>query len=141
MKAVVFSTQSFEKELLARANNKRHDITLISNPLNLDTVHFAEGKDVAIVSENDDLSKPVILKLQKFGVKYISNRSSEAHHIDRQAAGEAGMKIAIVLSTDATQIALQTIKNLDNWQANKCVGSACACANSCQTVKKGVAND
>ncbi|MEO5911221.1 MAG: lactate dehydrogenase [Pelobium sp.] len=136
MKAVVFSTQSFEKELLAKANNKKHEITLIANPLTLETAYFAEGKEVVIVSERDHLSEQVILELQKYGISYISNRTGETHHIDRQAVGRAKMKIAIVLSNDTTEIAKQTIKNLDNWQAGKCTGNACACANSCQKPKK-----
>jgi D-lactate dehydrogenase len=33
------------------------------------------------------------------------------------------------------EIANKTIHNLDNWQNGKCVGTACACANSCQKEK------
>ena len=37
------------------------------------------------------------------------------------------------LTKEALQgIADQTIKNLDLWQQNKCVGKACACAKNCQ---------
>ena len=37
------------------------------------------------------------------------------------------------LTKEALQeIANQTIKNLDQWQMNKCVGAACACGNECQ---------
>lgn len=40
------------------------------------------------------------------------------------------------LTTEALQeIADKTIKNLDMWQASKCVGDACACANSCRKEK------
>ena len=57
MKAVVYSIKSFEKEYLAKANQKKHDITLIANPLSVDTVSFARGKDAVIVFKNDDLVK------------------------------------------------------------------------------------
>ena len=72
MKAVVYSTHSFEKELLAKANHKKHDITLISNSLNLDTATFAKGKDAIVVSTNDDVSASVIEKLKSYGIKYIA---------------------------------------------------------------------
>jgi D-lactate dehydrogenase len=56
MKAVAYSIKTFEKEYLAKANQKKHDITLISNPLGPDTVIYAEGKDAVIVFTNDDVS-------------------------------------------------------------------------------------
>ncbi len=140
MKAVVYSTQSFEKEFLAKANKKNHDITLISNALGIDTVNFAEGKDAVIVYKNDDVSAPVIKKLKEFGIKFIATRSSDTTNIDIKAAGAAGMKVANVPQhfSDQTEaeinqtIAEQIIKNLNNWQAKKCAGKACACADACQ---------
>ena len=44
MKAVAYSIKPFEKEFLAKANQKKHDITLISNPLGIETVIYAKGK-------------------------------------------------------------------------------------------------
>ncbi|ADY50958.1 D-isomer specific 2-hydroxyacid dehydrogenase NAD-binding protein [Pseudopedobacter saltans DSM 12145] len=96
MKAIVYSTKTFEKELLAKANFKKHDITLISNPLNIETVSYAEGKDAVIVSCNDDLSTPVIDKLAEFGIKYISTRSGDVENINRDTAAKYGIKIAHV---------------------------------------------
>ncbi len=96
MKAIVYSTKTFEKELLAKANFKKHDITLISNPLNIDTVSYSEGKDAVIVFSNDDLSTPVIDRLAEFGIKYISTRSGDIANINRDAAAKYGIKIAHV---------------------------------------------
>ncbi|OAQ39216.1 hypothetical protein A5893_11150 [Pedobacter psychrophilus] len=140
MKAVVYSTQPFEKEFLAKANQKMHEITLISNALGMDTVNFAEGKDAVIVFTKDDLSAPVIQKLKEFGIKYITTRSADTTNIDKKAASAAGMKVANVPEDFSNltkagayqKIAEQSIKNLNNWQANKCVGKACACGISCQ---------
>lgn len=132
MKAIVYSTQFFEKELLAKANHKKHDITLISNPLNSDTVYFAEGKDAVIVTSTDNLTTEVIKKLSFLGIKFISNRTSNTQHINTEVAGYEGIKIAKVDAHDFEDMAKQTIKNLDNWQNNKCVGSNCACALSCK---------
>ena len=58
MKVVAFSVKEFEKEFVARANQKQHDITLISNSLSLDTAIYAQGKEAVLVSIYDDLSEP-----------------------------------------------------------------------------------
>lgn len=105
MKAVVYSIKSFEKEYLAKANQKKHDITLISNPLGIDTVGFAKGKDAVVVFTNDDVSAPVIEKLKNLGVKYIATRSVGTDHIDCEAATAADIKIANVPSYSPQSIA------------------------------------
>ncbi len=136
MKAVVYSIQAFEKEFIAKANHKKHDITLISNTLNLQTVQFAEGKDVVVVTVNDDLSADVISALKKLNVRYIANRSNNTDHIDKIQASILGIKIANVFDLEPQEIAMQTIRNLDNWQANKCNGKTCACGNPCISKSK-----
>ena len=105
MKAVAYSIRNFEKELIAKANQKKHDITLISNPLNEKTAIYAEGKDAVIVFTNDDLSKPVIDILADFGIRYIATRSVGIDHIDREAAGQRNIKIANVPSYSPEAIA------------------------------------
>lgn len=109
MKAVVYSSKPFEKEYLAKANHKKHDITLISNPLGIDSANFAEGKDAVVVFTNDDVSAPVIEKLKNFGIKYIATRSVGTDHIDREAASAAGMKIANVPNYSPQSIAEHAI--------------------------------
>lgn len=94
MKAVAFSIKSCEKELLIKANQKKHDITLISNRLSLDTISYAQGKDAVIVFSCDDLSAPVIKKLKEIGVKYITTRTTGTDHIDLIEAGKAEIKVA-----------------------------------------------
>jgi hypothetical protein len=127
MKAVAYNIEPFEKEFLAKANQKKHDITLIANPLNHDTVNYAAGKDVVIVFTNDDISASVIEKLAGLGVKHIFTCCPKAETIDQEAAITYGIKISTISSDllhkktkDAfREIADQTIKNLDLWQQNK----------------------
>jgi len=144
MKVVAYSIKSFEKEFLAKANQKKHDITLISNSLSLETAIYAEGKDAVIVFTNDDVSELVINKLAELGIKYIATRSAETDHIDKTAALNKGIKLAHVLISPypdfltnevLQQIADQTIQNLDNWQQNKCVGKACVRAKNCRAIE------
>lgn len=96
MKVVAYSIQAFEKEFLIKANQKKHDITLISNALTEETVGFAAGKDAVIVFTNDDVSKSIIEKLAGFGVRFITTRSVGTDHIDKIAAAERGLKVANV---------------------------------------------
>ena len=140
MKAVSYNVKPFEKEFLAKANQKKHDITLIANPLGIDTVNYAEGKDAAIVFTDDDVSALVIRQLAALGVKYIVIRSADTGHIDKRAASIYGIKLANVpapsiqentTTTYLQAVANQTIKNLDLWQQGKCVGNACACEKNC----------
>ena len=105
MKAVAYSIRAFEREFLAKANNKKHDITLIANPLAPDTTMYAEGKEAVIVFTNDDVSAAVIDKLAILGVKYIITRSTGTDHIDRVAADKHNIKVLNVPSYSPQAIA------------------------------------
>jgi D-lactate dehydrogenase len=140
MRVVAYSIKSADKEPLAIANRKKHEITLISNSLSEETVLYAEGKDAVIVFTDDDVSSSVIDKLAAMGVKYIATRSTATTHLDHEAAGKRGIKIANVphsalfplnLADLPMALAEETIKNLDKWQKNKCLGEACVCSRSC----------
>ena len=130
MKVVAYSVKPFERESLAKANQKKHDITLIFNSLSLETAIFAAGKQAVIVFSSDDVCAAVIDKLAQLGIKYITTRSTSTGHIDKLAAARNGIKLANV--PEQLDIAGQTIKNLDLWEMNKCVGKACICAKACK---------
>lgn len=132
MKVVAYSIKPSEKEFLAKANQKKHDITIISNPLGIDTVAYAAGKDAVIVFNNDDVSAPVIEKLAALNIRFIVTGSAETDHIDKSVAAKFGIKLSTVTPGLPQDIADQTINNLDLYQQKKCVGDACACANSCR---------
>ncbi|MDP9077045.1 MAG: lactate dehydrogenase [Bacteroidota bacterium] len=126
MKAVAYDIEPFEKEFLARANQKKHDITLIANPLSDATINFAAGKDAVIVFTNDGIPASVMEKLAGLGIKYIVTCCAEKNIFDREATVIDGIKISTI-STDLLQaktnsalqeIADQTIRNLDLWQQN-----------------------
>ena len=105
MKVVAYSVKEFEKEFVARANQKQHDITLISNPLSLETAIYAQGKEAVVVSIYDDLSESVIDKLANLGIKYITTRSVSSDHIDKIAAGNRNIKLANVPFSSPAAIA------------------------------------
>ena len=113
-----------------RPTKKKHDITLIFNSLSLETAIFAAGKQAVIVFSTDDVSAEVINKLAELGVKYITTRSAITANIDRVAASIHDIKLAN--APNELDIAEQTIRNLDMWEMNKCVGKACICAKACK---------
>ena len=105
MKVVAYSVKPFEKEFLAKANQKKHDITLISNPLASETSAYAEGKEAVIVFTEDDVSASVIEKLAGLGIRYIVTRSVGTDHIDKEAAAKYDIKISNVPSYSPEAIA------------------------------------
>ncbi|MNK11477.1 Phenyllactate dehydrogenase [compost metagenome] len=140
MKAIAYNIKPEEKECLVLANHKKHDITIIANSLSIETMPFAQGKEVLIVFNEDPLNAELILGLRALGIKYIATSSFETNHIDLNAAGIAGFKIANVPFTQGEDIVMprmqQVVKNLDNWAAGKCVGKACCCPNKCARTTK-----
>jgi lactate dehydrogenase-like 2-hydroxyacid dehydrogenase len=145
MRVVAYSIKSFEKEPLAIANHKKHEITLISNLLTPETASYAEGKEAVIVSTDDQVTATVINRLADLGVKYLAARSTVTQHIDQESANLRNIKIANVPATALVAVADQdlpfalareTIHNLDQWQENRCLGSACVCSRSCDQVQK-----
>lgn len=143
MRVVAYSITTTEKEPLAIANHKKHEITLISNPLSIDTVSFAQGKEAVIVFTSDDVSAEVINKLADLGVKYIASRSTDVTHIDAVVAGLRNIKIANVpqMATAGLSeidipmaLATETIQNLDKWQGKRCLGDACVCSKACDAI-------
>mgnify|MGYP003949025095 CR=1 FL=1 len=142
MRVVAYSIKSYEKEPLAIANRKKHEITLISNSLTEATVAYAEGKEAVIVLDDDEVNANVINILADMGIKYIATRSTSITHIDQQAAEKRCIKIANVPSAAANQpttetlytlLANETIRNLDQWQEKKCLGNACICSKTCRS--------
>lgn len=136
MKAVAYNIKDYEKESLALANGKVHDLTLISNALNFSTIHYAKGKEVVIVSDSDILDTRLLEELRRGGIQKIVTRSITTDHIDLQRAYDLGIQIANTPYEDRTPkgIAEQTIRNLNLWGSGKCVGQACCCVKECNVV-------
>lgn len=140
MKAIAYNIKPEEKECLVLANHKKHDITIIANSLSIETMPFAQGKEALIVFNEDPLNEELIMGLRALGIKYIATSSFETEHINLNAAGVAGFKIANVPFKQGEEGVMtrmqQVVKNLDNWAAGKCVGKACCCPNDCAAITK-----
>jgi D-lactate dehydrogenase len=109
MKAVAYSSKICEKQLLIKANNKKHEITLISNRLTFDTIAYAKGKDAVLVCPSDDVSAPILNKLKELGVKYIATRSTGTDHIDLEEASRLGLKVGNIPTYSPESVAEHTV--------------------------------
>ena len=140
MKVIAYNVNPKEKEWLVLANYKKHDITIIANDLNEETLAFAQGKEVLLLSKDNPLDADLIAGLRSLGIKYIATTSFNTKHIDLKAAAVVGLKIANVPFENYQETSFegmqQVIKNLDLWAAGKCVGKACCCANNCAATIK-----
>ncbi len=133
MRVIAYNILGSEKEHLAKANGKVHDLTLISNELNLSTMHYAIGKEVVIISERDILDRFMLFELFKIGIRNIVTRSKITDHIDLDYAGELKMHVGNVpTETTLEGIAKQTIGNLTQWMVGGCLGEACQCRMECE---------
>lgn len=134
MKAIAYNITSHEKEYLVKSNAKLHELTLISNELNADTLSYCMGKTVIIISAFDILDKTLLNALKQIGIKHIITRSKTTAHIALKAAHELGIKVANSPDSDQSieNIARQTIRNLSLWESGKCVGNACVCLKNCK---------
>lgn len=143
MKAIAYSIKPLEKTTLALANGKKHDLTLISNELNVNTVSYAQGKEAVIVSVYDILDDKMLEQIKNVGVNKIITRSNTTTHIDLKAATRMGFKIANVPYEDQSieNVAKQTIHNLNAWDSGKCAGNACCCQKICALDKKKVTDE
>lgn len=133
MKVIAYSINKDEKEFLVKSNAKTHELTLISNELNDSTLSYCSGKIVVIISGRDILDRHLLFSLKQIGVKYIITRSKATTHIDLNTATTLGIKVANNPADDQSveNTAKQTIKNLNLWEAGKCVNKACCCQKVC----------
>ncbi len=121
MKAVVYSIKPSEKEFLAKANQKKHDITLIANPLSLESAMYAKGKEAVIVFTNDAIPEQVISRLSALGVRHLATCATSMRNTDEEGTNKSSNKTVDSIAY-SPGIARQTIKNLDQWQQDKSAG-------------------
>lgn len=93
MKAVAYSVNPGEKEFLAKANGKKHVITLISNSLGAETAAYASGKSVVIIGATDQVPASLLEVLAAGGIRHLLVRSDDTRNIDLKAAQLLGITV------------------------------------------------
>jgi D-lactate dehydrogenase len=93
MKVAVFSTKSYDKEYLDKANNNQHELTYFEATLKPRTAKLVENFDVVCIFVNDVLNKEVIESLANMGIKLIVLRSAGFNNVDIETAAYHGIKV------------------------------------------------
>ena len=93
MRAIAFSVGEYEEPLLHDANQNRHELTLLTDPLTVANADQADGYDAVLVSGKDDASEAVLKKLADLNIRYLLTRSAGVDHIDTEAAETLGIAV------------------------------------------------
>lgn len=93
MRAIAFSVGEYEEPLLRQANQDRHELTLLTDRLGIDTVDRAEGYQAVLIFGKDDASEAVLKKLAQLNIRYLLTRSAGTDHIDTDAAETLGITV------------------------------------------------
>jgi D-lactate dehydrogenase len=94
MKTAVFSTKSYDKEYLDKANaGNLHELSYFESTLKVKTVKLAEGFDTVCVFVNDILSGEVVEALSEQGIKAIVLRCAGFNNVDIETACRIGTRV------------------------------------------------
>ena len=94
MKVAIFSTKSYDKEYLDKANaGSKHELTYYEGSLREKSVKLAEGQDAVCVFVNDKLNADVVHYLGDMGIKLIALRCAGFNNVDVESAHQLGIKV------------------------------------------------
>jgi D-lactate dehydrogenase len=106
MKVAVFSTKSYDKEYLDKANiENSHELVYFESSLKQKTVRLAENYDAVCVFVNDALTKEVIEGLKSLKVKLIVLRCAGFNNVDIESACNNNIKVLRVPAYSPTAVA------------------------------------
>ncbi len=110
MKILVFSSQSYEKPYIEKANaDTKLDIDFIEAPLSKSTAILAKGYSVVCCFCADHLDKDTIILLREYNVKLIALRMAGFNNVDMQTAQICGIKVVRVPAYSPYSIAEFTL--------------------------------
>ena len=94
MKVAVFSTQSYDKEYLDKANiDRKHQFTYFESALKEKSSRLAENHDAVCVFVNDRLNSEVIQNLAGMNIKLIALRCAGFNNVDIESAKQNNIKV------------------------------------------------
>lgn len=97
MKIAVFSTKTYDRKFLDKANETvGHELTYFEPHLNQHTAALANGFPVVCAFVNDQLGAGVLNLLKQQGTELIALRSAGFNHVDLRRADELGITVARV---------------------------------------------
>jgi D-lactate dehydrogenase len=94
MKVAVFSTKSYDKEYLDKANTgHKHEFTYFESSLKERSVRLAENHDAVCVFVNDRINAEVIETLADLNIKLIALRCAGFNNVDIEKAYGRGIQV------------------------------------------------
>lgn len=97
MRAIVFSSHSFENEFFETLNPAfHHELTFLPVRLDEQTVKLADGFAAVCCFAHDHLNAIVLKELKKQGTRFIALRSAGFNNVDLKAAADLKIRVARV---------------------------------------------
>jgi D-lactate dehydrogenase len=97
MRMAVYSTRSYDREFLSRANAAgRHELVFFEPRLDATTAAAADGAQAVCVFVNDRVDAEVLHALHAGGVRLVALRCAGFNHVDLAAAAALGMAVGRV---------------------------------------------
>ena len=96
MRVAVFGSKPYDREYLSACNSAEHELAFFAPILNDDTAPMVKGFDAVCCFVNDDISKKVIKRLAKAGVKLIALRCAGFNNVDLDAAKKENILVCRV---------------------------------------------
>lgn len=94
MKLCVYSTRSYDRDYLGRANLAAgHELEFLETPLNPDTAALAQGSTGVCCFVDDDLGAEVLERLAALGVRLIALRATGFNNVDLAHADALGLTV------------------------------------------------
>lgn len=97
MRAIIFSTRSYERAFLAQeAERAGHVLELLEVRLTKETASLTKGFPTVAIFANDDASAPILRILYENGVRLLTLRSAGFNHVDLEEADRLGLVVVRV---------------------------------------------
>lgn len=109
MKVAVFSTKSYDRESLNKANAGRHELVFHQGSLDVQTAALVNDCNAVCCFVNDELSAPVLKLLSLQGVTLVVLRCTETRGADLDAAKALGITVARVPGYSPHAVAEHTL--------------------------------
>ncbi|MCI8582198.1 MAG: HPr family phosphocarrier protein [Dorea sp.] len=99
LKIAFFGTKDYDRTFFSELVRDKgegtynSDIRYFSSNMGPETVNLAEGFDAVCVFVNDNVSRPVVEKLHKYGVRLILLRCAGFNNVDLEAARDCGITV------------------------------------------------
>ncbi|GAB4242102.1 MAG: 2-hydroxyacid dehydrogenase [Acidobacteriota bacterium] len=110
MRVAVFSTKSYDRDFLSRANQQAgHELVFFEARLQSQTAELAQGFPAVCVFVNDELDARVLLTLQRGGTRLIALRCAGYNNVDLQVAEQLGFTVVRVPAYSPQAVAEHTL--------------------------------